>query len=240
MNIRRFIPASIKTFIRQLQRNWADKLHGETVLFAKPDRQSIQFVHFIQLTQEIKHTAFFENKQKNIQLSCEKINEITIFPGQIWSFWQIIGKPTLSNGFKMGRNIVGGKLSEAIGGGLCQTSSIVYHLSLMGGLKIIERFNHTIDIYTDETRFTPLGADATVVYGHKDLRIQNVYDFPIKFLLKIKDNLLVAQLWSMKPIEEKTILFVFENSENLVKIVTTDFSGSQLAVSIYEKLKKEA
>jgi hypothetical protein len=49
----------------------------------------------------------------------------------------------------------------------------VYHIGIIAGLDIIERYNHSVDIYTDDTRFAPLGTDATVVYGYKDLRIRN-------------------------------------------------------------------
>jgi len=58
------------------------------------------------------------------------------------------------------------------GGGLCQLSGIIYHAVLEAGLEILERHPHSLDIYTATTRYTPLGSDAAVVYGHKDLRFK--------------------------------------------------------------------
>ena len=58
-------------------------------------------------------------------------------------------------------------LKAVMGGGSCQLSGILYYLMLQAGLEAIERFPHSADIYTDETRFTLLGSDATVVIALK-------------------------------------------------------------------------
>lgn len=235
MSLKRLIPNAVKIKIRVLQRLFNDRMNGTDLLFAKYHEKPIDFAYFIQLEQEIKQTYQFENKLSNIKISCLRINDITVLPGQILSFWGIVGAPSLQNGFKTGRNIISGKLSEAIGGGLCQTSSIVYHLSLIAGLEIIERYNHTIDIYTEETRFTPLGADATVVFGYKDLRIRNNYDFPIKFFLEIKGNHLIAKLLSQEKIVEKPVFFNKIETSDFTEIQTTDVFGADLARSYYRK-----
>ncbi|HTP30232.1 MAG TPA: VanW family protein, partial [Anaeromyxobacteraceae bacterium] len=44
-----------------------------------------------------------------------------------------------------------------------------------------ERHSHSIDLYTDSTRFAPLGADATVAYGRKDLRFENTLTGLVSF-----------------------------------------------------------
>ena len=82
------------------------------------------------------------------------------------------------------------------GGGLCQLAGIVYHLALIAGLTVRERHNHSVDIYAEDERFAPLGSDATVVYGYKDLRIQNNYDFPIRFGFTLDDRSLSCSLES--------------------------------------------
>ncbi len=88
----------------------------------------------------------------------------------------------------MSRNLVNGKIQFTYGGGICQVAGILYHLALMAGLDILERHSHSLDIYTEVERFTPLGADATVVYGYKDLRIRNNTGHPICFEIYITGN----------------------------------------------------
>ena len=109
----------------------------------------------------------------NLKLAIQSIESVDILPREIFSFWKIVGNPSKRNGFIGSRSIINGQVTNSIGGGLCQLSGLVYYLSLKSGLEILERHNHSMDIYTEETRFTPLGSDATVVYGYKDLKIRN-------------------------------------------------------------------
>lgn len=69
---------------------------------------------------------------------------------------------------KNGRNLVAGKIQGNYGGGLCQVSGLLYYIALATGLEILERHAHSIDIYAEEDRFAPLGADDTVVFGYKN------------------------------------------------------------------------
>ena len=53
---------------------------------------------------------------------------------------------------------------------------------------MLERHNHSIDIYDDTTRYMPLGGDATVAYGYKDLKIRNNLEVPIRFAISINED----------------------------------------------------
>ena len=79
-------------------------------------------------------------------------------------------------------------------------------MSLFAGLSIVERFNHFVDIYSDETRYSPLGMDATVVYPQKDLIIKNPYHFPLRFEFKITDIEFVVLLRCAGRIEINGVL----------------------------------
>ena len=89
-------------------------------------------------------------------------------------------------------------------------------------MNIMERYNHTVDIYTDDTRYTPLASDATVVFGYKDLRFVNNYDFPIKLNFDICDDTLSVHLLSEKPVTKKEISFKKMESDHSVDILTID------------------
>lgn len=128
---------------------------------------------------------------------------------------------------------------QDVGGGVCQVSGLIYHVSLLAGLVIEERHNHSIDLYTDETRFSPLGLDATVVFGYKDLRIQNKYSFPIKFEFLIADHTIEIKLISSEeiPLQQLKIDLTENLDFKFVKVKNQD--GFALNESRYGVLKGE-
>ena len=212
-----------------------DLINGTLFKFASKREQKIDFNETISIEQEIKPSETFENKVFNLSLASQKINEYCIFPNEIFSFWKIVGNPNY--GFKKGRSLLNGQLKEEIGGGLCQVSGIIYNVSVIGGLQILERHNHSVDIYTEETRFTPLGLDATVVYGYKDLRIKNNFTFPIKFKLNISGNRIKADLLSTQEIEKRKLSFEQEQEDNYVTVKVFEENKRILNVSKYRKIK---
>jgi vancomycin resistance protein VanW len=107
----------------------------------------------------------------------------------------------------MGINIIKGQLDFDYGGGLCQLSGLLYHLALTAGLGIVERHPHSADLYTDETRYTPLGADATTAYGYKDLRLKNTLDVPVCFRIRIEDDQLIGSLCALEHLLEYELRF---------------------------------
>lgn len=217
MNIRTFIPKRIRLKICLIKRFLSDR----RVDFVVKSNSKKTFIHSISTTQEIKQGSFFENKVQNIKTAVYKVELIEIHPNQVFSFWKVVGSPTEKNGFKKGRNIIKGKVSEEIGGGLCQLSSIIYITALKANLEILERYNHSIDIYKEEERFTPLGSDATVVYGYKDLRIKNNYDFPIQFSFSYIENQIICNLESLERIDESELDFIRNYKERTIEVSTT-------------------
>ncbi|MFH6994475.1 VanW family protein [Flavobacterium sp. FlaQc-48] len=202
--------------------------------FSKESHNDSVFDHAIRIAQEIKPGETFENKLHNIQLASKRINSHVLEPNQIFSFFKIVGNP--NRDFKKSRTLVKGKLVEENGGGMCQVSGIVYQVSLIAGLEILERHNHSVDIYTDETRFAPLGCDATIVYGYKDLRIKNNFSFPVTFEIEIIENFIYVNLRSEKKIEENKLLYESLLCENFVTVNVLNSDRKLLNQSRYLKM----
>lgn len=228
--------SKIKLRVRLLLRLFTDIKSGDLFRFSNNNTKNA-FDYKVQIAQNINITETAQNKIHNITLAATKINQITIPPQAVFSFWNIVGIPTLKNGFKKSRNLISGNLVEDFGGGLCQLSGIIYHLSLISELNVTERFNHSIDLYSDNERYSPLGADATVVYGYKDLRIKNNRAFPIQFHIYIKNNTLFAELLSPEEINPKEIRFEKSVLENKTRVKTYNHKKELLATSIYSKLE---
>ena len=69
-----------------------------------------------------------ENKVTNIEIACQKVNGIIIHPGETFSYWITIGKPTKRKGYKDGLVIGKNKMRADIGGGLCQMGNMIHYL----------------------------------------------------------------------------------------------------------------
>lgn len=223
---------NIKRTRKVVLRFLSDLLSRDLFRFSSKPTGLIPFDYSLSLIQDIKKNETFERKVFNFKLASKRINEHVIMPNEIFSFWHAIGNP--ENQFQKGRTIQNGKIIEEVGGGLCQVSGIIYHMSLIAGLSVIERYNHSVDIYTEESRFCPLGTDATIVYGYKDLRVQNTYSFPIKFQLEVQEDTLHVTLLSSSKLKENKLVFNIENSENRRKVYLYNGENQLLSTSTYK------
>jgi vancomycin resistance protein VanW len=227
--IRRLLPPKLKLQIRLFQRSFSD-WRNRTNLPLAISSGTLNGVSEVVVQQMINRAHLFENKVHNLQTAARRIEQVVIRPGEVFSFWKIVGNPSGANGYRTGRNIVNGKLQEATGGGLCQLSGIIYHASLLAGLNVVERYNHTVDIYREEDRFTPLGSDATVVYGYKDLRVQNLSGSAIRFAFSIAASgdaggTIICKILSDEPLPKKTL--TFERHEYAGKRIVVTMNGNQ-------------
>lgn len=230
MSLKKYIPKRLKVTIKTFKRT----LQDFNVKFSQEKNEKIIFNQKIETIQEIKKGSYFENKVHNFHFVSKEISSVIIYPNEVFSFWKIIGNPNNNKNFKVGRNLVNGKISEEVAGGICQISSILYHTALKTDLEIMERYNHSVDIYSEEERFTPLGADATIVYPYKDLRIKNNYNFPITFLLEINEDKVICNLYSENYIQENNLEFVRDYFPNTI-CVSTIKNGEVIDKSIYKK-----
>lgn len=231
--IKKIIPRSIKLSIHQFKNLVFDVLRGYYFRYAKKRNPNNALEKAYAIIQDLKSN---ESKEQNLKLAIKSIESIQLNPGEIFSFWKAVGNPTQKNGFVQSRSIVGGKVEESYGGGLCQLSGLIYYISIQCGLKVLERYNHTIDIYNEETRFTPLGSDATVAFGYKDLKIENSLKAPIKFGFEIASDKITVALYSSQKIEVKKVEFK-ENkiSPGSIEIYTL-INGEEYNLSSYKEL----
>ncbi|MBR4260392.1 MAG: VanW family protein, partial [Clostridia bacterium] len=71
-----------------------------------------------------------KNRIVNIKLTCSKINERVLKPGETFSFNEIVGPCTAEEGYKKAEIYVNKKISFALGGGNCQVSTTLYNAAI--------------------------------------------------------------------------------------------------------------
>lgn len=148
-----------------------------------------------------------ENKITNLKIAIKKLDGLVINPGQTFSYWRQIGKPTMKKGYLKGMVLHHGTVIAGVGGGLCQLSNLLYWISLHTPLDVIERWRHGYDVFPDVKRDQPFGSGATCAYPNIDLQIKNNTSQKFQLSLQVDDEYLIGKWLSDKPIEFKYKIF---------------------------------
>lgn len=126
-------------------------------------------------TYSARHPSSSSDRNVNLKLACESINGVIIYPGDVFSYNQTLGKRTPEKGYKPAAAYVGDKTVTTYGGGICQVSSCLYYATLQADLEIVER-----DCHRFICTYMPYGIDATVSWGSIDYRFRNTTNYPIR------------------------------------------------------------
>lgn len=189
--VRRLLPAGLRRFAARGRRTlrdwwrgrlgpWAARPQPDT---ATPPREIAR--HGCPILNPDFQRHVYDNKMHNLALVTERLDGVTLRPGELFSFWRLVGPPDGAHGFKVASNFIGGRLAFAEGGGICQLTSALYNAALLAGLDVLERHAHSIDAY-GENRYVPLGRDATVAFGYKDLQFRNATAVPMTVRIRTR------------------------------------------------------
>lgn len=127
------------------------------------------------------------------------INGTILKPGETFSFNDTVGERTRANGFTDGIVINGGVFREEIGGGVSQVATTTYNAAFFAGLDDVEHHPHAF--YIDRY---PVGREATVYFGSKDLRFKNSTPYGVLITATVKPStpgspgVTTVQMWSTK------------------------------------------
>jgi vancomycin resistance protein YoaR len=116
------------------------------------------------------------------------------------------------------------------GGGLCQVSSTLYNALLMAGCTIVERHRHFQPV-----TYVPLGLDATIKYGKKDLKIKNPHQFDLKIEIKASHSSLAAII---SAVQKPRYRYEIETEEDEVEVPAAEEADrirQGISVLVYRK-----
>lgn len=193
-NLRKFLGKEF--FI--VKRNF-DWLFGDNN-FAKVD-SNIEFKnslikHKSYLLRPLKDVEMYlqHNKVTNLKIAISHIDKIVIKPGQTFSVWRLVGRPTKAKGYLDGMTLYNGKISTSTGGGLCQLGNLLYWMALHTPLTIKERWRHSYDVFPDINRTIPFACGATLAYNYIDLQLQNNTDKTFQITLWLDKEYLNGEI----------------------------------------------
>lgn len=138
------------------------------------------------------------NKRTNLQNAIDRLDGIIIQPGQLFSFWYLVGQTTKRKGYKKGLSLRNGNIEYSYGGGLCQMGNLIYWMVLHSSLEVTERWRHSYDVFPDVNRKLPFGSGATLSYNYVDLQFFNPTNQPFQLKLWLDTDYLHGQLLSQR------------------------------------------
>ncbi|MFG6348164.1 MAG: VanW family protein [Lachnospiraceae bacterium] len=140
-------------------------------------------------------TSFISTSSRghNIQVGASRINGTFLLPGEQVSFDQVIHDSSDGQGFQAAGSYLNGKVVQTEGGGICQVSTTAYNALLLAGIIPARRLPHSMTVH-----YVPLGLDAAISEGVKDLVVENTYNVPIIIKAFTEGNTLTFQIVSYK------------------------------------------
>lgn len=185
-------------FMRRV--SWAAQ-HNHFAKKSAPPLSHSQFSHRTPLLRQLKEVdmKYQYNKIANLRIAAKKLDGLIVHPGEIFSYWYLIGNPTSRKGYLEGMVLHNGQVGVGIGGGLCQLSNLIYWMTLHTPLTVIERHRHGYDVFPDADRTQPFGSGATCCYPHIDLMIQNNTPWDFQLMIHVGDEFLVGEWRASEP-----------------------------------------
>lgn len=164
----------------------------------------IQAAHATPLLRHLRvnQMEWQQNKVVNLKLAVARLDGLVLHPGETFSYWRLIGKPTRRKGYREGMVLFLGQVGSDVGGGLCQLSNLIFWMTLHTPLTVVERYRHSHDVFPDAGRTQPFGSGATCAYSHRDLMIRNDTNQDFQLCLRVGETYLHGEWRAMRPLEQ--------------------------------------
>ncbi|MEG2787866.1 MAG: VanW family protein [Romboutsia sp.] len=183
------------------------------------------------------------NRVTNINVAAKKSSDLVLMPGEEFSYNNLTGMRTKSNGYKDAPVIVNGELQEGVGGGVCQVSTTLYNSVLSSGLSVTSVRNHSL-----LSSYAPIGQDAMVNDSGTDFRFKNPFNHPIYIKTTVGSSSVTSKIYGNEADKKNISIKVDTYKENGLDAAKTyrvykDSSGNiiqteYVAKSVYKKPKK--
>ncbi|WP_317964174.1 VanW family protein [Paenibacillus sp. CCS19] len=137
----------------------------------------------------------------NMHTACTLVDGVALKPNEVFSLRRFLKDSSGKLGFQEGPVIINGEVVFATGGSVCAVATLVFDAALKANLAILEKHNHSTDMW-GESRFIHLGGDAAYVYGRKDLKFRNSHnsDIIVKAAFDHNNMMLSCRIYALTPL----------------------------------------
>lgn len=151
----------------------------------------------------------------NVDLACKELNGKVLWPGDEFSFNEVLGELTAEKGYLEAMAYLDRVMAPTLGGGVSHVASVLYTSALEAGLTIQERHGHSYvttfvttgrDAYVDDVkdfRFTnslsnPILIRAEVVEGELKISIEGTEyrSYTTELVVKVTESILPGKLYN--------------------------------------------
>ncbi len=147
-------------------------------------------------------TGSVPGRTHNIRLACRELDGVVMAPGDVLSFNRSVGPRTAERGYCDAPVILRESRQLQLGGGICQAASTLFVAGLVSGLSVVKRHRHS-----NPVDYIPLGQDATISWGVKDLQLRNDLDQPVRIHIEVLGSTLTARIEAQAPLRESYELY---------------------------------
>jgi vancomycin resistance protein VanW len=134
------------------------------------------------------------NKVKNLAIAIRPLHGLLIRPGETFSFWRRVGRPTQAKGYIEGMEISRGEARPGIAGGICQIANVLHWLVLHSPLVVTERSTHSYDPFPDQGRSIPDGTGCSLFFNYVDFQFHNPTATTFQICLSLSERFLTGEL----------------------------------------------
>ena len=167
----------------------------------------------------------------NLKNAVDKINNIVVPDGQVFSFNQNVGKRTVTAGYKTAKIVRGTEFVDGLGGGVCQVSSTIFECALRANAEIVVRHAHTLKV-----AYVPLGGDATVQWNTQDFQWKNTSGTDLRFKVHCDGGTLTVSLYGKKNVDVGDIdISIYKSGNSYVLTRTVNGVQNYRTVSTYKE-----
>lgn len=129
----------------------------------------------------------------NIRIAASRLDNHFLLPGESLSFLDVLYDESDGKTYQKSGAIFKGEIVQAKGGGICQVSTTAYASFLFAGIIPTKRFPHSLPV-----SYAPMGLDAALSVGGKDLLVKNTLKSPILISARTKGNVLNIHIKSYR------------------------------------------
>jgi vancomycin resistance protein YoaR len=161
------------------------------------------------VSQFTTYHACCQNRVTNIHLIADKVNDLMVMPGETFSLNEAAGERTTEDGFLEDGTIIGGEITDTVGGGVSQFATTFYNAVFWGGYEDVAHKPHSFYF----SRY-PLGIEATISWPLPDLQFRNDTDSAILIRTSYTNSSITVALYG----DNEGRIIAGEQSEGRLRI----------------------